>query len=178
MRQSSPRRAIGAGFVFRIDKFFALAYRKAGHVGDVVRKGTPMRYVLFCVPVAALIAVGYSTRYTPSYADYLDQRVDMQVELIEILRTIQDEPSARAARPRLQAWGQAVWEIDSGMSSMPQPSIEARHQMMRAYWDRLGVLEAEQAYYQELRRIAPYPEWTRHLTLMVDWAVFRSADAE
>jgi hypothetical protein len=102
-----------------------------------------------CLVFTCLAGCGQNAE---QYAQVARDQLALKAEVLQVLQTVRDEDSMKAAREPLRQLARREADLTARMRALPPPSAETQEQLLQQLGPKLqDALDAEQA---EVRRIA------------------------
>lgn len=79
----------------------------------------------------------------PTHDSVMEESVSSMEEMVAIMKTIKDKPSAEAAKPKLEALGDRMKELKAEADKLGKPSKEKEAELKKKYDDRMQKVFAE-----------------------------------
>lgn len=123
------------------------------------RKGIAMLRTFSAVCVAiALVSVGCDSK--PTHESLIKETIAKMKEMVAVMKDVKDEPSAKAANPKLQALTKELDALHAQAEKMPKPPEAEEKQLQAKYEPELekvtGELMAEMMRVGFDEKLAPH----------------------
>jgi hypothetical protein len=90
-----------------------------------------------------------------THEDAMEAQIDLMEDMVEILKGVTDEASAKKAEPKMEALGKRAMEIAQQVQKLPQPDLEEMKKVQEKHAKRLRELQQEAA--GQMMKLMQYP---------------------
>ena len=105
--------------------------------------------------VVALLCCALPGRAADTFDDVIKDMIKSTKQLVEVLATVKDEASAKAAKPKLEKMGKEIQAIQARAKKLGDPSKEEKEKLEKKYKPELDPLFKKM--FAELVRIQSNP---------------------
>ena len=111
------------------------------------------------LPAVALCVAGCDSK--PTHDSVAHESMDKMKEMVEVLKTIKDEASAKAARPKMEKIKKEMDEIKKKADALGEPPADVKKKLQEEHKAEMEKLFGEMM--QEMMRIGMDPKLAPHV---------------
>jgi hypothetical protein len=113
------------------------------------------------VACVAIVFIASGCDSTPTHESVMKERIEKAKKMVEIMKGVKDEPTAKAAESKMKDLEKEMAAVDAKQSKLGEPSAEEQKRLEEKYGPELAKLMGEMM--SEGMRIALDPNLSKHL---------------